>query len=98
MFVAGNFLSGLAMILNMVLEVYKWITIIAVLISWVRPDPYNSIVRFLYGATEPVLKRVRRYMPSMGGLDLSPIVVILVIIFLQSFVVRSLIDIASRMN
>ena len=60
-------------------------------ISWVNPDPYNPIVRFLYEITEPLLGRIRRFLPiSMGGLDLSPIILIVVIMFLQSFLVPTL--------
>lgn len=98
MFVGSNFLSALADVLDIILTAYMWIVIIAALISWVRPDPYNPIVRFLYRATEPVLARVRRYLPPMGGLDFSPLIVILVILFLKRFLVMSLIDAARRMR
>jgi YggT family protein len=98
MFVGSNFLTAVAQVLDLVLTLYMWIVIIAALISWVRPDPYNPIVRFLYRATEPVLGRVRRYLPPMGGLDFSPLVVILAIIFLKRFLVASLFDAARRMR
>jgi YggT family protein len=75
-----------------------WVIIIRALISWVNPDPYNPIVSFLYRATEPVLSRVRRVIPYMGGIDLSPMIVILVIIFLQRFVVSSLFELVSRLK
>lgn len=98
MFVFSNFLHTLAQILDIVLNIYMWIIIIRALISWVNPDPYNPVVKFLYQATEPVLYRVRRYIPYLGGFDLSPIVVILIIIFVKSFVVRTMMDIAFRMQ
>ena len=98
MFVAGNFITALVGVLGMVLELYMWIVIVSALISWVNPDPYNPVVRFLRQATEPVLGRVRRYLPSMGGLDLSPIVVILAIVFLKQFLVGSLMELARRMR
>ncbi|NIP92252.1 MAG: YggT family protein, partial [Akkermansiaceae bacterium] len=63
MFVGSNFLVALAAVLNLVLTVYMWIIIAAAVISWVQPNPYNPIVRFLYRATEPVIGRVRRYLP-----------------------------------
>jgi YggT family protein len=75
-----------------------WIIIIRALISWVNPDPYNPIVRFLYQATEPVLYPIRRRMPFMGGIDLSPIVVLLAILFLQAFLVRTLEELAIRIR
>lgn len=91
MFVAGNFLSAMATVLDMALEFYKWVVIIAALLSWVNPDPYNPIVQFLRKVTEPVFYPIRRAMGGYGmGIDLSPLVVIVVIIFLQSFLVRSL--------
>ncbi|HET8760700.1 MAG TPA: YggT family protein [Nitrospiria bacterium] len=91
MFVAGNFLSAVATVLDMVLEFYKWVVIIAALLSWVNPDPYNPIVQFLRKITEPVLYPIRRAMGGYGlGIDLSPLVVILAIIFLQQFLVHTL--------
>jgi YggT family protein len=98
MFVFANLLNALAQILDIGLTIYFWILIIRALISWVNPDPYNPIVRFLYQATEPVLGRIRRVLPVMGGLDLSPIIAILAIIFIQKFVIATLIDIAFRLK
>ena len=75
----------------MALELYMWVIIIRALLSWVNPDPYNPVVRFLNSITEPVLYRVRKAVPMHGmGLDLSPILVILAIYFLQIFLVQSL--------
>lgn len=91
MFLFSNFLSALATVLGMALELYMWIIIARALLSWVNPDPYNPVVRFLNSITEPVLYRVRRAVPMHGiGLDLSPILVILAIYFLQVFLVQSL--------
>jgi YggT family protein len=99
MFVFGNFLAALAHVMDVVLTLYMWIVIIAVLISWVNPDPYNPVVRFLRGATEPVLRPIRHRLPlAMGGLDFSPLIVILGILFLQRFLVASLLEMASRMR
>ncbi len=97
MFVFGDFFIAIARIIDTLLEVYKWIVIIAALISWVNPDPYNPIVRFLHSVTEPVLRPVRRLIGyRLGPIDISPLVVILVIIFVQSFFIRSLIKIGLR--
>jgi YggT family protein len=87
MFVGGYFLSAVARLVDLVLTAYMWIIIIRALVTWVNPDPYNPIVRFLYRVTEPVLRPVRRMLPPMGGLDLSPMIVILAIYFLQWFLV-----------
>jgi len=98
MFVLANLLNAVAYILKIVLNIYMWIIIGRALISWVNPDPYNPIVRFLYKATEPLLYRVRRVLPVMGGLDLSPMVIVLAIVFLQNFLVASLFDLALRLK
>ena len=91
MYLFANFLSALATVLGMALEIYMWVIIARALISWVNPDPYNPVVRFLHSITEPVLYRVRKAVPMHGmGLDLSPILVILAIYFLQIFLVQSL--------
>lgn len=71
-------LSSLASVINLVCQIYIYIVIGRALVSWVSPDPYNPIVRFLYNATEPVLGRLRRLLPlEFGGFDLSPIVLLL---------------------
>jgi YggT family protein len=95
MFILANFLGALASVLQLILTVYMWIIIARALISWVNPDPYNPIVRFLYNATEPLLYRVRRSLPLFaGGIDFSPLIIILLIYFLQVFLVQSLRDLA----
>jgi YggT family protein len=95
MFVAGNFVLALARLLELAINAYIWIIIIRAILSWVNPDPYNPIVRFLYRVTEPVLRPIRYRLPTASmGLDLSPMVVILVLYFLDWFVVSSLRDLA----
>ena len=99
MFIAGNFLGALAGVLNWALWAYMWIIIIRALLSWVNPDPWNPIVQFLVRATEPVLAPLRRWLPSwQWGIDFSPLVAILAIIFIQRFVVGSIMDLAWRMR
>jgi YggT family protein len=99
MFILSNFLEAVAYVLSMGLTIYMWIVIARALISWVNPDPYNPIVRFLYNATEPVLYRVRRALPLFpGGIDISPIVVFVAIYFLELFLVRSLYDLARSLR
>jgi YggT family protein len=87
MFVAGQFLVAFANLVNLVLSAYMWILIARAVLSWVNPDPYNPIVRFLYRVTEPVLRPVRHRLPTVQGLDLSPMVVLLAIYFLKEFLV-----------
>ncbi|HSH68408.1 MAG: YggT family protein [Deferrisomatales bacterium] len=99
MFVFGNFLAGLAQVLDLALNLYFWVILARAVLSWVNPDPYNPIVRFLHRATDPVLYWVRRRLPTtFGGIDLAPMVVIVVIFFLRSFLVRSLLDLAARLH
>jgi YggT family protein len=95
MFVLGNLLEAVAKILYMGLNLYMWIIIIRAVISWFSPDPYNPVVRILYQITEPVLSAVRRWIPlRVIGIDISPIIVIMVIYFLNLFLVQSILDLA----
>jgi YggT family protein len=98
MSILGNFLSAVITVLDLLLNIYMWIIVARAIISWVSPNPYNPIVNFLYIATEPVLKYVRRIIPPIGGtLDLSPIVVLVVIVFLRRFLILSLMQLVSRL-
>jgi len=95
MFVLSNLLMAFAKILDIVFTTYMWIIIARAVLSWVNPDPYNPIVRFLYSITEPVLYAIRRRIPaSFGGIDFSPMIIILVLLFLQNFLVPSLKEMA----
>lgn len=99
MFLFSNFIAAVAKVMDIVLTLYMWVIIARAVISWVNPDPYNQIVRFLFRATEPVLFRIRRLIPiNMGGLDFSPILAILAIIFLQSFLVQTMLEFAARLG
>ena len=98
MFMLSNFLIALAKLINIVLSAYIWIVIARAVISWVNADPYNPIVRFLVQITDPLLSRIRRFLPPMGGLDLSPMLLILVIVFLQSFLVPTLQQLAMNLR
>lgn len=97
MFILANFLQAIATVLNYALSIYMWIVIVRAVLSWVNPDPYNPIVRFIHNVTEPVLFRIRSKLPNFGGIDLSPIVVFLGIIFLQKFLISSLYGLAAAM-
>ena len=98
MFVAGNILQGLAYVLDTILFLYMWLIIIRALISWVNPDPWNPIVQFLMRATDPVLVVIRRRVGLLGGIDVSPILAILLIMFLQYAVVQTIRDIGFRLH
>src|SRR4030042_1521273 len=95
MFVLGNFIAAAAQIIDIALTAYMWIIIIRAVLSWVNPDPYNPIVRLIYQVTEPVMAVVRRWIPLRGmGINLSPMIILLAIVFLQSFLVRSLLQLS----
>ncbi len=91
MFMISNFLFALAKLVEILLGVYMWIVIGRAILSWVNPDPYNPIVRFLHDVTEPLLARIRRMLPVFGGgIDFSPMILIMAIYFLMSFLVPTL--------
>lgn len=98
MFVVGNFLSALGSVVYYVLELYIYVVVARALISWVNPDPWNPIVQFLGKATEPALAPIRRLLGWRMGLDLSPLVLILILIFLQKFIVPSLFQMAAAIG
>ena len=90
-----HFLEAVAYVLGWALDIYMWLIIARAILSWVNPDPYNPIVRFLYNVTEPVLSYLRRRLPLVyGGLDLSPLAVLAAILFLRVFLVQTIQDYA----
>jgi len=97
MMVFSTLIEAVAQLLHMIISIYIWVIIIAALISWVRPDPYNPIVQTLYRLTEPAYALVRRYIPTaIGGIDLAPIIIILGLQFFDLFIVKILFQIASN--
>lgn len=91
MFIFGDILVAISKVLNVVLT-FLWIIILArAILSWVNPDPYNPIVRFIYNVTEPILYQVRKRLPfQFGGMDFSPLIVFLAIILIQEIIVHRL--------
>lgn len=99
MFVFGNILFGIAKVLEVVLTIYMWVIIIRALISWVNPDPYNPIVQMLQKLTEPVLRPLRKLIPVYRiGIDVSPLIAILVIYFLRIALVQTLYRLAELLG
>jgi len=98
MYIVGYFLMAAAKVTDVLLLFFMWLVIIRAVLSWVNPDPYNAIVRFINNVTEPILYPIRSRLPiNYGGIDFSPIVVFLVIIFLRTFVVNSLMRMAASL-
>lgn len=94
MFLIRNLISATATILDMALGLYMLVVFGRVIVSWVDADPYNPIVQFLYTVTEPALGPIRRRLGIVSGIDFSPIVLIVAIVFLRGFLVASLFDLA----
>lgn len=79
-------LNSIFTIVLSIIFLYKWVIIISAILTWVRPDPYNPIVQMLYRLTEPAYAFVRRYIPTVvGGMDLAPLILIFILIFLETF-------------
>ena len=100
MIVVANTMSAIALVLGSLLSLYFWIVIIAAVLTWVRPDPYNPIVRTLRALTEPVFYRVRKWLPFTysSGMDFSPVVVLLVIELFNRIVITSLAQYAMTLH
>ena len=97
MVVLANTLSAVAMVLKTVLDLYFWVVIVACILTWVNPDPYNPIVRTIRALTEPVFVKIRHWLPFTytSGLDFSPIVVLLAIKLVENIIVQSLLQYAA---
>ena len=94
----GGLIEAIADVVYYLLTFYLYIVIARAIISWVSPNPYNPIVNFLYQATEPVLRYARRIIPPIGGtLDLSPILVLVAIVFLRKIIVETLLQFAQQL-
>jgi len=90
MFIFQNLFGALADVLHLALTIYMYLVIARAVLSWIQHDPYNQIIRFIYQVTDPVLNWVRGIIPPISGLDLSPIIVVFAIIFLDRFIVTTL--------
>jgi len=99
MFIFGNVILGIAKVLDVALNIYMWVIIIRALISWVNPDPYNPIVQILTRMTEPVLRPIRKLAPPYKiGVDLSPLIAVLIVIFFQYALINTLYRIGRAMG
>jgi len=99
MFILGNLILSIARLLDILITLVYWLIIIRALISWVNPDPFNPVVQFLQRSTDPILAPIRKvFRMQFWTIDLSPIIAVLCLLFLQSFVVRTLTDVAARLG
>ena len=97
MYILGYFLNGVARVIDMGLFFLMILVFGRAIISWVQASPYNPIVQFLYTTTEPILRPIRRRLPPTGGIDLSPLIVLMLVVFLRAFLVMSLLRIAANL-
>lgn len=81
---------GITTVIYYAIEVYTWLIFIRIILSWVRVNPYQPVVRFIYETTEPVLGFFRRLIPPMGMIDFSPIVAFLALQILATVIIRLL--------
>ncbi len=95
MYVLGYFLNAVARVIDMGLFFLMILVFGRAIISWVQASPHNPIVQFLYTTTEPILRPIRRRLPPTGGMDLSPLIVLMLVVFLRAFLVMSLLRIAA---
>ena len=99
MFILGNFIDSIARLIEIIITLLYWLIIIRALISWVNPDPFNPIVQFLQRTTDPILSPIRRALRMhFWAIDISPIIAVLLLLFLQTFLVQTLRDLALRMR
>lgn len=98
MYLLGNLIIAFGNLLEILLTAYSFCIIAAALISWVNPNPYNPLVRFLYKITEPALRPIRKLLPLRLPIDISPIILLLTIYFIQLFLIQSLIELGYRIK
>ena len=99
MFILGNFFIAVARVLEIAIPIIYWLIIIRSILSWFGPDPYNPLVQLLHRVTEPVLHPFRRILPAYNfGLDISPILAILTLVFLRYFLVSTLYQLGQRLG
>jgi YggT family protein len=95
----GNLLTGLAHVLGAVFEIYFWVIFARAILSWIRPNPYHPIVRLICGLVDPVTYRISRIIPTrIGMIDISPFILMIIVMFLKQFVVKSLYDLGMRLG
>lgn len=98
MLILANFIRAVAQVIDIGLTVFMWIVIARAILSWVSPDPYNPIVRFINQLTDPILHQIRKRIPTVfGGIDVAPIIVLLGIVFLRIFIVESLVGLSMKL-
>lgn len=96
MFIVGNFFISVAHLLEALLTILYWLILVRALISWVNPDPFNPIVQFLYKTTDPILAPIRKFLPTFGPVDISPLIAFFILYFLKLFLVSTLVDLGMK--
>lgn len=95
----GNALASVATLIGTIAQIYVFVLIGYIIVSWVNADPFNPIVRFIRVVSEPFLERIRRFVPPIAGLDFSVLIAILIVqIGIQGFIVSTLLDWARQLR
>ena len=98
MYIIGNLFSAIASILDFLIQLYMLVILARVIMSWVNPNPGNPLVQYTYRLTEPPLAYIRQFVPDLGGLDISPIILLAGLYFIQNFVIKSLYQMALNLQ
>jgi YggT family protein len=101
MYIIGNLLLALAQVINLITSIYTFIIAGSVIISWVQADPYNPIVKFLHSATEPIYSKIRKVLPAFlyrSTIDWTPLVVIILLMFLETLIGGTLTDLGNHLR
>ena len=95
---SGLTMLTIAYLLRTILYIYLFIIIIQVIISWINPNVYNPITIIMYQISEPILKPIRQFIPSSGGLDFSPLVALIIINLLMILIISPLMDLGQKLS
>lgn len=97
MFIFVHFFRSLATMMDMIFNILYFLLVLRIIMSWINPDPYNQFVQIIYRITDPILNLIRRWIPlHIGMLDFTPIIAFILLAFLKSFIVGTLISISNR--
>ena len=92
MFILGNFLIAIGRVLHIVIYFFYFVIIIAAVLSWLRPNPYHPVINIIYRLSDIIVNPIRRFVPPLGFVDISPFITLLILYFIDLFIVRSIIQ------
>jgi len=86
----GAFVYSIVTVVNLIIDILTFLIVLRAIISWFSPNPYNQLVQFLINVTEPILRPLRRALPRFGNIDISPLVAIIVLVFIRTLIMKML--------